>query len=58
MPDGSYVECAGLMEKPDYVTKIGHKRELARLLGIPLLIVGPTDLLRLDQIFVSYLACR
>ena len=58
LPDGSYVECAGLMEKPDYVTKIGHKRELARVLGIPLLIVGPTDLLRLDQIFVSYLAGR
>ncbi len=53
--DGTYVECAGMLEQPDYATKIAHKRELARLLGIPLFVVGPTDLHQLDRIFASYL---
>jgi hypothetical protein len=56
MQDGTYVECAGMIEDPDYAIKISHKRELARVLGIPLLIIGPTDLPRLPQIFVSYMA--
>ena len=55
MQDGTYVECAGMIEDPDYTIKIGQKRELARVLGIPLIIVGPTDLARLPQIFVSHI---
>lgn len=58
MQDGTYVECAGMMEDPDYATKIARKRELARVLGIPLVVIGPTDLLRLPQIFVNHIVPR
>ena len=56
LQDGTYVECAGMIEESDYAVKIAHKRELASVLGIPLLIVVPTDLLRLPQIFASQMA--
>jgi hypothetical protein len=53
LADGSFVECAGLMERPDYASKIEQKRELARLAGIELYIITPSDLFRLDKIFKS-----
>jgi hypothetical protein len=55
LDDGTYVECAGMMEEPDYAIKIAHKRELAHLLNIPLYVIGPTDLQRLDRIFATHL---
>ena len=44
LADGTYVECAGMIDQPDYAAKITLKRELADELGIPLIVVGPTDL--------------
>lgn len=51
LDDGSFVECAGLMERSDYATKMEQKRELARLTGVRLHIITPADLFRLDKIF-------
>ena len=51
LPDGSFVECAGLMSRPEYAVKMAEKRELARLAGITLHMIEPEDMLRLDKIF-------
>ncbi len=51
MPDGTYVECAGMLESKDYAQKIAVKQELARALGLALIVVGPTEMHRLRQIF-------
>ena len=51
LADGTYVECAGMIDQPDYAVKIATKRELASQLDIRLVVVGPTDLHRLDVIF-------
>jgi hypothetical protein len=50
LPDGSFVECAGLMSRPEYALKMAEKRELARQVGIMLHIIEPEDVLRLDEI--------
>ena len=50
-PDGTYVECAGMLESKDYAEKIARKQQLARAVGLPLIVVGPTDMHRLGQIF-------
>ena len=55
MPDSTYVECAGILESRDYVEKIAVKQQLARTLGLRLIVVGPTDLHRLVHIFVDQL---
>jgi len=51
LDDGTYVECAGMLEKKDYAQKIVLKRQLAESLGVPLIIVAPTDMHRLGHIF-------
>jgi len=51
LPDGTYVECAGMLESEDYAKKIAVKQQLSRALGLPLIVVGPTDMHRLGQIF-------
>jgi hypothetical protein len=51
LQDGTYVECAGMLESKDYAEKIALKQRLARTLGIPLIVVAPTDMHRLGQIF-------
>jgi hypothetical protein len=51
LPDGSFVECAGLMSRPEYALKMAEKRELARLAGITLHMIEPEDMLRLEKIF-------
>jgi hypothetical protein len=51
LQDGTYVECAGMLESKDYAGKIALKQRLARTLGIPLIVVAPTDMHRLGQIF-------
>ena len=53
LDDGAYVECAGLMENSDYARKMAYKREPASDLGIPLIVIGPSDLYRLQQIFAT-----
>jgi hypothetical protein len=53
LPDGTYVECAGMLEDKDYAKKIALKRQLASDLGIPLIVVGPADMHRLDHIFAG-----
>ena len=50
LPDGSFVECAGLMSRPEYALKMAEKRQLARLAGITLHIIEPEDTLLLDKI--------
>jgi hypothetical protein len=55
VPDGSFIECAGMMSRPEYALKMAEKQELARLAGIKLHIVTPEDMLRLDKIF-GYIA--
>lgn len=53
LSDGSYVECAGLLERKDYVKKIVEKRELAEISKINLIVITPADLFRLDAILGS-----
>jgi hypothetical protein len=53
--DGTYVECAGMLEDKGYANKIAQKQQLARTLGIPLIVVGPTDMHRLASIFAHQL---
>jgi hypothetical protein len=48
LADGTYVECAGMLDQPDYAAKIAIKRDLASEFGIRLVVVGPTDLHRLS----------
>jgi hypothetical protein len=55
LQDGTYVECAGMLESKDYAGKIAQKQQLARVLGIPLIVVGPTDMHRLASIFAHQL---
>lgn len=51
LADGTYVECAGMLEQKDYAEKIALKRQMAKQLGIRLLVIGPTDMHRLGAIF-------
>ena len=51
LEDGTYVECAGMLERKDYAEKIALKQQLAKAVGIPLIVVGPTDMHRLAEIF-------
>ena len=53
--DGTYVECAGMLESKDYADKIALKQKLAKTVGIPLVVVAPTDMHRLAQIFEDQL---
>jgi hypothetical protein len=53
--DGTYVECAGMLGDKGYANKIALKQQLAKTLGIPLIVVGPTDMHRLASIFVHQL---
>jgi hypothetical protein len=51
LPDGTYVECAGMLESKNYADKIALKQQLAETVGIPLIVVAPTDMHRLGRIF-------
>lgn len=51
LPDGTYVECAGMLESKDYAEKIALKQLLAGTLGLALIVISPTDMHRLAQIF-------
>jgi hypothetical protein len=55
LDDGTFVECAGMLESEAYADKIIQKRRLAMALGIPLIVVGPTDMHRLATIFACQL---
>ncbi len=55
LADGTFVECAGMMESREYARKIAQKHQLALACGISLIIVAPTDMHRLNQIFEQYL---
>lgn len=58
LPDGTYVECAGMLESKDYADKIALKRKLAKALGLALVVAGPTEMQRLRQIFGRQLESR
>jgi len=51
LSDGTYVECAGMLESKDYAEKIALKQQLARAVGLALIVVGPTDMHKLEIIF-------
>jgi hypothetical protein len=51
--DGSFVECAGLMEQENYASNIEQKRELARITGITLHVLSPADMFRLAKVFAD-----
>ena len=53
--DGALVEAFGMPAVQAYADKMEIKRALAKKSGMKLIEVLPTDLLRLDQIFVRYL---
>jgi hypothetical protein len=55
LADGTYVECAGMLGIKEYASKIALKRELADASEIPLVVIGPTDIHRLAQIFAGKL---
>lgn len=44
LQDGTYVEAAGMMGRPDYAAKIGRKVDLAAATGIRLVVIEPSDL--------------
>jgi hypothetical protein len=44
-----------MLESKDYAEKIAVKQQLAKVLGLPLIVVGPTDMHRLADIFVDQL---
>jgi len=46
---GVFIEYTGLMQDPEYAARIESKRQLAAVSGIPLIIIGPEDLLSLDE---------
>lgn len=50
LPDGTFVEAAGLMSKREYAAKMARKNELAAKYGIPLLVLTEADLSRLDTV--------
>jgi len=55
LEDGTYVECAGMLESKDYAEKIAIKQQLATTLQVPLIVVGPTDMHRLARFFAGHL---
>lgn len=50
IPDGTYIEYAGMMADKEYAVRIAEKVELARRLGVRLLVIAPEDLSNLDRI--------
>ena len=54
LPDGTYVECAGMLESEEYAKKIALKQQLAKAVGIPLIVVAPMDMHRLADIFAAF----
>ena len=44
-----------MMQRKDYAEKIAVKQELAKATGLPLIVVGPTDMHRLKRIFQDQL---
>jgi hypothetical protein len=44
-----------MLESKDYAEKIALKQQLAKAVGIPLIVVGPTDMHKLAEIFVAQL---
>ncbi len=49
LPDGTFVEYAGLLDDAEYRAKIEEKRSLAAAAGVPLIILVPEDLTDLPR---------
>lgn len=49
LPDGTFVEYAGLLSAADYRAKIAAKRTLAAAAGVPLIVLVPEDLTDLER---------
>jgi hypothetical protein len=58
LEDGTFVECAGMLETEEYAHKITQKRLLAEVFAITLIVVGPTEMHLLNGIFKGYLKHR
>ncbi len=55
LDDGTLVEAAGLLSDTAYAKRMRDKEQMAADLGIPLLVLVPLDLLRLDLVFAPWL---
>ncbi len=51
LPDGTFVEAAGMMSQVEYAAKMARKAELAAKHGIRLLVLTESDLPRLYEVF-------
>lgn len=54
LDDGTMVEAAGLLSDDGYASRMEIKRQLAQELEIPLIVLEPTDLLRLELVFSKW----
>lgn len=55
LPDGTYVEAAGMLGVASYAEKMQRKHTLVSELGLRLIVVTPTDLTRLRTVFAAHL---
>lgn len=55
LPDGTFVEAAGLLSDTAYADRMRVKQQLAEEMGVPLIVLRPLDLLRLDLVFSPWL---
>lgn len=56
LTDGTLIEAAGMLSSKEYADKISRKRQMAKELGIELVVVTPRDLDRLEIVFLKWLA--
>lgn len=55
LPGGTLVEAAGMMSRPEYADKMAAKVSLAEDLGVHLIVIEPSDIGRLDEVFSAWL---
>ncbi|TCJ31047.1 hypothetical protein [Nocardioides jejuensis] len=55
LPGGVHVEAAGMMSRGDYAAKMSAKVALAEELGIEIIVIQPSDVVRLDEVFSKWL---
>lgn len=56
LADGTFVEALGLPDEPAYAAKVARKRQLADILGTPLITLTAEDLNRLPEVFATWLS--
>lgn len=53
LPDGTFVEYAGMLSDAEYRARIAEKRQLAATAGVPLIVLIPEDLVDLARVLRS-----